>query len=170
MKSVWSVVTVDEGARARKTAIEFCESLIQRFWRRFDFEVSSWSFSDLERPEACSEAARKAVAADIIVFATEMGHALPWYIQGWIEQWVAERKEKEGSLAALWVPNLAPENHHLAYLRKVAHRAGMNFLTQVPEHIPDPLSDCPEVYAARAREMTSVMDDILRQPTPSRFI
>ena len=57
-------------------------------------------------------------------------------------------------------------------VRNIAHRAGMDYLTQVPETIgraiPDSLASCSE----RADRVTSVLDEILHQktvPAPPRL-
>lgn len=170
MKATWSVIAVYGGARARETAVSFCETLVDRFWSRFDFDVNWLSFEMLANNPSCQEGARKAAEADLIVFATETREGLPRHVQSWIEKWLEDRREREGALAALQAEDLAfGDSTARRYLRQVAHRAGMDFLTEVPEHIHDPFEDSPEVYAVRAKQVTSVLDGILRQPPPSSF-
>ena len=171
MKSTWLVVAVYGSAMSRQRAVGFCETLVRRFWARFDFEVSWLSFEDLKVDQAHLEMTRKAAAADLIVFVTEASSGLPRQVREWIEAWLGQRQEREGTLVALQAleETAAPsESESQRYLRQVAHRAGMDFLTDVPEHIHNPFADIPEFYTERATQVTSVLDDILHRPLPPR--
>lgn len=170
MKSTWSVIVAYGNAKARARAVLFCETLIKRFWTRLNFEVAWVSFEELKDDTTSRTNAHRAAGADLVVFATEAGESLPWYVAGWVESWVAQRQEREGTFAALQAQEtVLGESAGLLYLRQIAHRAGMDFLTDVPEHIPDPFAETPEVYTARARQVTTVLDDILRQSSPRSF-
>lgn len=164
MKSKWSVIGAYEGAKSRDALVAFCGSLVNRFWADYDFEVLSWSFADLEDSARQQEAVQKASTAEFIVFATDSGKDLPWHVKGWAETWLARRREREGTLAALQARDSQTVASTLAYLRQLAHRAGMDFLTDVPQHISHPFAESTEVYTARARVVTNVLNDILRQP------
>ena len=53
------------------------------------------------------------------------------------------------------------------YLRTVAHNAGMDYLTQIPQTISSRgIPDSLDSYSKRAGHVTSVLDDILRQKAP----
>lgn len=162
-------MVVYEGTKAQNAAVSFCDDLMKRFWVRFDFEVVSWSFAELEKPDICQEAMGKAVEAGLIVFATDSGNGLPWHIRTWVQSWLAARHFQEGTLVALQVPGATPNATAVAFLRQMAHKGGMDFLTEVPQHMPDPFAESADVYSARAREVTSVLNGILRQPPPPPF-
>lgn len=160
------VVVVYGGAQARPSAVSFCEKLVQRFWTRFDFTMKWWSFDQLGDGCVYQEAAQAAAEADIIAVAAGSKHSLPSQTEAWIEAWLILRKEREGTLACVVGDSVIENPPVQRHLRKVAHRAGMDFLTDVPEQMSDPFADSLEVYTARAKEMTSFMDHILKQPRP----
>ena len=51
-KAAWSVVVVYEDAAARERAVSFCDQLVRRFWAGFEFDLSWWSFAQLEEASA----------------------------------------------------------------------------------------------------------------------
>jgi len=60
------------------------------------------------------------------------------------------------------------DEKHL-YLRNVAHHAGMDYLTKMPENISRGIPDSLDSYSQRAQRVTSVLDEILRkQPVPQQ--
>jgi hypothetical protein len=168
MKRNWSVVIVYEDNVVREAAVKFCDHLVKRFWPGEELDVEWRSFESLEAAPSSKQATGKAAEADLIVFSTRPTGNLPSAVELWIETWLAERGEREGALVGLMERAAAPGGaipHKCMYLRSVAHRAGMDYLTQVPQHIlviPDSLDS----FAARAEQVTHVLDDILRKPTP----
>jgi hypothetical protein len=105
--------------------------------------------------------------ADVIVFAmTSEGDFTPG-LKLWIDRWLAKRNENEGTLAGIFCDTGATAplimSRKEIYLRHVAHRAGMDYLSHLPQRfrrtraIPESLDD----FNARARQMTSVLDEIL---------
>ena len=164
-KTAWSVVVVYEDPAARERAVSFCDQLVGRFWARFEFEVSWWSFGLLEEVESAMEAAAKAGQADLIVFAAKAEGDFPLVVKEWIETWLSQRGDREGLLAGLMeAGGREGPKHHC--LRKVAHRAAMDYLTQVPHDISRAIPDSLDSYCSRADQVTSVLDDILRQQPP----
>jgi hypothetical protein len=171
-KTSWSVVVVYEDATAREEAVRFCDHLMRRFWSRYEFLVGWWSFGVLQLPqEASKEAAEKAREADVIVVATRPESEIPPGIRDWIETWSTQRGDREGALVGLMDPGggasgAAAEKY--VYLRSVAHRGAMDYLTEVPQSlswraVPDSLDSFNE----RADRVTSVLDDILHKPVPA---
>ena len=169
-KSGWSVVVVYEDLAARERAVSFCDQLVGRFWERRELEVNWWPFALLEQAESAAEAAERAARADLIVFSACSEGDFPTAIRVWIECWLDRRGEREGLLAGLLEPAAAPAGregpkHHC--LRKAAHRADMDYLTQVPQGISRAMPDSLDSFSRRAEQMTSVLDEILRhQPPP----
>ena len=166
MKRTWSVVVVHEDDATREQAVRFCDALIQRFWAQCEFEVSWWSYWQLEQANTAKESVAKAVQAKLMVFASRPENAIPPRVELWIEDVLRHRQEPEGSLVGLG--DTETEGHvalvsKSIYLRNAAHRAGMDYLTQVPEEIgfvgPDSLDSCSE----RARQVTNVLDEILHK-------
>jgi hypothetical protein len=60
--------------------------------------------------------------------------------------------------------NREGQKHH--YLRKVAHHGAMDYLTTVPPDTCFSIPDSLDSYTERADQVTSLLDDILRQQAP----
>lgn len=168
-KAPWSVVVVYEDPAARERAVGFCDQLVARFWEQFEFDVSWWSFALLGEPGSARQAAQKAAGAGLVVIAAtpEGDFSIP--VKAWIESWLALRGEREGILACLLEPAAGAGNQEgpkHRCLRDAAHRGAMDFLTQVPQGISRTIPDSLESYTSRADEVTSVLDNILRQQAP----
>ncbi len=174
MKTDSSVMVVYEDAPSRQKAVQFCDRLVERFWSSYGFDISWWSFATLQQADASGEPARRAVAADVIIFATSVEEEIPAPVRAWIEDWVRLRCEREGTLIGLMDPGPGSGGGcagKFCYLRDVAHRAGMDYLTEIPQDVslftPDSLESCTE----RADRVTGVLDEILRhQPPPPHLL
>jgi hypothetical protein len=169
MKATWSVAVIYEDAESQETAMTFCDCLVQRFWTQFGFDVSWWPFDLLSDRGPALDAASRAARADLIVFAAKPTSDIPAHLKAWAEGWLRERQDREGTLVCLAAggedassPSAATE----IYLRHLAHRAGLDFLTEVPHNISFSIPESPESYVQRAQQVTSVLDGILRQPPP----
>jgi hypothetical protein len=167
MKATWSVVILFEDAQTREKAVKFCDQLVERFWAHSEFRLTWMEFSALAEPNAARDAHAKARGADVIVFATRPEGPVPATVTEWVERSLANRTDREGTLAGLIdtstiLTGWAAEKH--AWLRSVAHRAGMDYLTDVPAEIARPIPDSLESFSERAQQITSVLDEILRKP------
>ena len=168
-KSACSVVAVYEDLAARERAVGFCDQLVRRFWARYEFDVNWWSFSLLDQPVSAKAAAEKAARADLILFSATAHGEFPARVKAWVESWLEQRGEREGMLAGLLEPAASPsgpegQRHH--YLRHAAHRGALDYLTQLPPDLSRTIPDSLDSYTRRADEVTSLLDDILHQPTP----
>ena len=166
-KATWSVLAVYEDVLAREMAMSFCDHLVQRFWAKFGFEVNWWPFNLLENPRSATEAGEKALSADLIIIATHREGELPLSIKTWIEGWLTRRGDREGALVGLMDPaaSFDSQTSKDVYLRHIAHRAGMDYLTQLPQQIAHCIPDSLESFAERAQQVTHVLDEILHQRT-----
>jgi hypothetical protein len=168
MKRNWSVVIVYEDNMVREAAVKFCDHLVNRFWPGEELDVEWRSFESLEAAPSLKQTTGKAAEADLIVFSTRPTGNFPSAVELWIETWLAERGEREGALVGLMERTANPSGatpDKCMYLRNVAHRAGMDYLTRVPQHI-HAFPDSSDSLAARAQQITHVLDDILRKPAP----
>jgi hypothetical protein len=164
-----SVLVVFEDAAASAQAVQFCHDLVERFWSQYDFDVVWRSFAELGQNAEQQEATSTASSADLIILASEGN--VPQNIKAWLERSLATRSEREGALVDLCVSDEGPSIEKHMYLRAVAHRAGMDYLTMVPQNMswcgPDSVEACNE----RAQTVTSVLDEILhRQPAPPHLL
>lgn len=166
MKATWTVAVIYENEETREAGIAFCDCLAQKFWTRFGFDVSWWPFQLLSDASGANEALKRAVEADFLIFSSSAQSEPPKHVRGWIEQWVSLRGEREGALVGLPLTGAddlaAPAQLHL-YLRDVAHRAGVDYLTEVPQNIGQLIPDSPDFFAERAQTVTHVLDGILQQ-------
>ena len=170
-KAAGSVVVVYEDAAAREQAVAYCDQLVKQFWARFEFNVSWWSFAMLQQEPAATDAAERAARADLIVFASTLPGDFPVSVQGWMESWLNRRGDREGILAGLLAPGAdlsGREGRKHNYLRRVAHRAAMDYLTQVPQNIARSIPESLDSYTERAAQVSSLLDEILRQQDPLR--
>jgi hypothetical protein len=172
MKATWSVTVVYEDAAKREEAVRFCNQLVDRVWGEHELEVNWWSFDQLAKLDSTAEAAGQAARANLIVFAALAENEFPLEIRAWVERWVAARGDREGMLVGLLGENPGDETaeNHI-YLRKAAHRGGMDYLTEAPEYLLHEIPDSTESYCDRAQCVTSVLDEILRhQPPPPSLV
>jgi hypothetical protein len=163
-KMAWSVVVAYDDTSAREHAVDFCDQLVKRFWSKFEFNVSWWPFSLLQNEPTATEAAEKAAHADLVLLSSQRQEDFPATVKGWIEGWLSRRGDREGMLAGLTGTEPLPggeESPKHRYLRQIAHRGEMDYLTQVPLNIWHPIPESLESYSNRAAEVGSVLDEIL---------
>jgi hypothetical protein len=168
-RKTWSVVVVYEDDPARGRAVVFCDQLVGKFWARFEFDVSWWSFARLADAASATEAADRAIAADLIAFATNREGDFPPPVKTWVETWLTRRGDREGLLIDLLDPVVAAgggEGWKQQYLRDAAHHGALDYLTQIPQDISLTIPDSLDSFSQRADTVTSLLDDILHQQTP----
>lgn len=163
-RSTSSVVVLYEDLAAREHAVQFCDCLVEKFWTSCAFDIDWWAFELLSEPSAASQAREKASQAGWVVVAVAQCGRLALEVKAWIEKWLANRaNQQEGTLIGLLPAHLdqADVDETDTYLRNVAHRAGMDYLTKVPHAISHPIPDSLDSYSQRAQCVTGVLDDIL---------
>jgi hypothetical protein len=111
-----------------------------------------------------TDAARRAVEADLVVFALEPGGDLPHSTKLWIDSWLGKRSEHEGAIIGLTESTGPGDMASLKeiYLRHVAHRAGMDYLSHASPTAPRAIPNSIDSFSERAGRMTAVLDEILR--------
>jgi len=162
-KATNSVLVIYQDDQARQEVVKFCDDLIERFWAEHEFEVNWWSFDLLQEARLARDASARATDANVIIFATRPDGEIAPHVREWVETWVTARGDREGALVGLLDSGDALMGYraqHFVYLRNVAHRAGMDYLTQVPRALSG-VPDSIESYTERADRVTSVLDEIL---------
>jgi len=158
------VVVVYESTGIREHAVRFCEKIGHEPATGALLETDWWSFRFLSHPASADDAALRAARADVVVFAMDAWGDLPEEIKQWIERWLSQRGEREGALVGLLGRE---ESHHEMvpfreiYLRNIAHRAGMDYLSHAAPTARKAIPDSLDSFSRRAGAMTSVLDDIL---------
>jgi len=170
VKERCEVLIIYEDAITRAEAVRFCDALVQKFWSKNNFQIEWCPFSDLQSKTSAFNFAEIAATAHILIFALRPEAGLTWDLHAWVESWLTLRGEKEGTLIGL-LDTIAGESGGIyCFLRQTAHRAGMDYLTQMPNTILDPISDSLDSYTQRAVEVTSILDGILHEHgKPSRL-
>lgn len=170
MKATKWIAVIYDTALARQKAIKFCDGLVSRFWEQFEFGISWWSLKQLEGPNGDQEATLKAGLADLVVFATAHCQRVHPAFERWVGLWLRQREEREGVLVNILPTGVSSESATSPmslYLRSVAHRAGMDYLTDMPEGLSYPIPESVESCAERAQRVTALLDEILHSPMPS---
>jgi hypothetical protein len=168
-----NVVLVCEDNAARQHALRSQAGLGLEDAKPKDKSAGWWLFEQLSVKAHAGEAAAKAAAADLVVFSVSTTGDLPGHVKLWIEMWIANRKDREGALVCLVSHPHSPA--YLAslkeiYLRHTAHRAGMDYLSEIPSASGKALPDSPDSCCERARHVSSVLDEILRAGPNQQFV
>jgi hypothetical protein len=159
------VVVVYEEPAIRERAMRFCERLADE-QKSPEMDMEWWSFALLSEPSRAHDAVEKATRADVVVFAMEARGDLPTEIKLWIEKWLNKRGEREGALVGLLgrregIQEMA--SFREIYLRHVARRAGMDYLSHAAPTLRRAIPDSIDSFSERAGQMTSVLDSILQK-------
>jgi hypothetical protein len=162
-----NVLLIWEDSACRHRATRFCKDLERRFWAQCHFQFDWCALDILQRKETAEQAAAQALESDLLVFALQSERPLPAGFTRWIESWAGRRPVHEGALIGLFQPAArAPlASNREIYLRHLAHRLGMDYLTGVPSSLFEPVPNSLESYADRAGRVSTVLQGILHQPT-----
>ncbi len=169
MKSTWSVVVVYEHPLSREQAMVFCDQMVERFWDKLSFDIGWWSYDMLQEAESGSLAVERAAKADLIIVATGGGDHPPREVRAWLEGSLRGRGDREGAIVGLTrtsvdQPTPCPAD---LFLRNLAHRSGMDYLTQMPQDMCQIIPETCESAEGRATQVTSVLSEILSQHPPA---
>jgi len=156
------VVATYEDELTRKAALRFLDSLVAEFWSRCDFVVEWFSFDSVGGAELNQDTVQKAVDADLIVFAAHPEGELPAGVVRWMQAWCDQRKDREGSVIGLLDPAKegSAQANRYTWLRSMAHKAGMDYLTQAPQQIGF-MPETADPFLQRASASSSTLEEIL---------
>jgi hypothetical protein len=160
---------VYEDDEARRSAVQFCDALVNRYWQELGFDVTWERLLDIEAASLDQGKIAKAAEARIMLFALSPQTELSAAAKTWIECWLSSRGDREGVLVGLSGPAAGPSGSATdksLYLRNAAVRGGMDYLTELPQNLSRSIPDSFESYTARADIVTSVLDEILNKQTP----
>jgi len=164
VKEQCEILIVYEDAITRAEAVRFCDSLVQKFWSRNNFQIEWCPVTDLQSEDSAREHRETAASAHVLIFALRPEAGAPHHLHAWVESWLDQRGEREGTLIGLLDATVSGESGSTyAFLRRVAHRAGMDYMTQMPSSILHSIPDSADSYTDRAMEVTRVLDDILHE-------
>ena len=172
MKAALSILVLCEDVKRRMEAVAFCDRMVQRFWTSCEFDINWVSYRDLADPGKFRTGVKQAASAGLLIFAMRLASSIPPEVEAWMEAWLIQRGEKEGSLIALGDPGhiaSAGISQNFVYLRGIARRGALDYLTEMPEKLGQTIPDGIDAYPERAQQMTSVLDQILRRKIPAPF-
>ncbi len=160
-----SVLVLYESPSARERAVSFYEPLGGQSDAAPRPMVKWYSFDHLSVPQKTEEVVRAAVCADLLAFVASSVGDFPAEIKSWTERWLVRRGDREGVLVGLFLaegglPLGSPCLKEL-YLRQLAHRAGMDYLSHFPGQIMRPIPDSLDSFSERAGRISPVLDEIL---------
>lgn len=160
-----TVLVIYEDETTRNAAVQFCDSLVNRFWARCDFALEWCSFEALTDARAGRAALLKATDADIVIFASHPFGPLPIHVELWIEGWADRRGQRQGALIGLLDPERegCEQTSRYTWMRTMAHKAGMDYLTTAPLEVGGTMP-CLDACAKRADARTNILEGILARP------
>lgn len=167
VKEQWRVVVVCEDESNHDRAIALSHELVNRFWSEFEFEFQWWQFNNLFDSAHAIKAAEAAAEADMIVVAANAGDDFPEPIKSWCKAWLKLRNSREGAVVGLIGTPDKPARpsdakHH--YLHELAHRAEMDFLSELGPVLSHKVPESLEWFHKRAGQVGSTLDSILHSP------
>ncbi len=167
MKKNCSVVVLYEDEPTRQQAVRCFDDLVEKVRSNDGFDTGWASFEDLRDPGTASELVDKAREADFVVFSLRSDGEFSFHALEWMERWLKSKEEsREGALVGLFLNRGDTCQQKEIFLRNLACKTGLDFLTRLPEGAVGIIPDSLNSYTERATCMTGVLDEILQQPPP----
>src|SRR5437899_3117434 len=95
MPELFSVVVLYEDRATRDRALSVCHHMEAQVGDEIDFRFSWWRFDFLGASDLGEEAAKAALAADMLVVSAHPGRGLPMAFTQWVETWLPRRSYRE---------------------------------------------------------------------------
>jgi len=169
-RPILEVAVLYEDSATRDRALQVCDHLALELEDEVKLEFTWWRLDFLTDGRVAWEATESAIRAGMMVFALHLGNSLPATLLHWIESWADDREISDGAVVGLIglgseTANWTSPRHNL--LRKIAERAGMDYLTQ-GHFNPDEISAAAmSDVGEREHSLTPVLKEILSHPHPS---
>ena len=159
------LTVVFESNAARERAAGFCQQLSSCACGTSEPVIRWYSFDDLTIASGSEDVMMASLEARLLAFAVHEEGDLPAAVKKWTEGWLLRRGRREGILVGL-VFEERPSLRKVAclkeiYLRHLAHRAGMDYLSHLPTQFTKVIPDSLDSYNSRAGQMTPLLDEIL---------
>jgi hypothetical protein len=160
------VVILHESNEALGRANAWCDHLLDQHWLEADLEFDRWPFDALQEEANATAVLHAAAEASIVVIAAGTEGCFDEAFCGWAERWVARRAGREGALVGLLTSGSGTSHigcerdvalHHLAL------RAGVDYLSQLPEGHAGGIPEETEWCSDRASTVTGTLSEILER-------
>lgn len=171
-RETWNVTVLYEDTDIRQRAMDVSDLLMRRFWSDIEFDFNWWRFSFLDDPMLARQASRHLSDSNVLILSLRRKNELSANLKRWLEQSLDARGVREGAFIALFDEAGTPPptgSHQDLYLRSLAQRSGMDYLTEAPDVLPGGLPDSLDGFTARAEEHTTFMERILSSAPPPRL-
>ena len=127
VKPLLNVVLLYEDLSTALRAKESLHRIARQLGTDAGFHAAFWRLDLLGEPLRVEQAAIEAAAADVIILSLHSGRELRAEACGWLERWLAYRKEHPYALAALFDAQAASTEKDIpvvAHMKRVAQAAG----------------------------------------------
>jgi hypothetical protein len=171
-KETWSVTVLYEDTDNRQRAMQVGDHLMRQFWSEIEFDFNWWRLGFLEDPVLARQAGRHLADADVVILALSQAGELAAGLKRWLEEHLEVRPVRTGAFIVLFdqadtaSPFGSPKDR---YLRALAQRYGMDYLTEAPTALPGRLPDSLDGFSQRAEEHTTIIEKILTHLPPPRM-
>ena len=133
MNPVLHVVMAYEDVSLAKLAKGKWDSLLKTVQDEFEVDLRLWKFDALQIPELREAAVKDAAEAEMVFVVTHGAGELPSPVKVWIEQWLAQIKQKRDAsrlLTLISAPDKVPASNvsQFAFLQQAARKGSMDFL------------------------------------------
>jgi|SRR5881296_2175125 len=125
-----AIMAYDDVSSAKRGKAAW-DQVLKTLGDSYSMALRLWKFEVLRIPELKEVAVSEAAKADLIFIAASGSNDIPTEVKAWIELWLRQKRNHPSALVALCDPSTATVDQSraqcVAYLRDVAHRAGMDF-------------------------------------------
>jgi len=127
-----TITVLYDGDVTRQRAMAACDFLVHQFWQHVELEFHWWRLDFLRDPQLARAAAQNAVAADFLIFSSDIESHFSPQLESWFESWLEERHGPEGALVDLRPQRRIQAGEREVFLQEVCRRGGFDYLTTMP--------------------------------------
>jgi hypothetical protein len=140
------------------------------------WNIRPWRVDMLKFPPTADEALTEALDAHLIVFAGHSAQALPFWLEGWLEQWAKYRRIKDAALAVvnagspktLSLASAKPDSSQFAKRHDLSVIIDDN-ITSIPSSIEDKSSRVESHLHEREPSMSPFLPQTLDRKTRDAY-
>jgi len=136
------IVVVYEDYAAHVRAHHIHDYLVAHLESELPMEFSWWSFDQLQEALHVDTSVRATASADLVIFSARPGDEWRPAVNLWVASWTRQRAGRPGAVAVVFSQPVSSSNTvpcgRQIRLQSVASGAGMDFLPQKIEHLPNP--------------------------------
>ncbi len=169
---IFSVVVLYEDRETRDHVLNVSRHMALTIGEEIQLKFSWWRFDFLQDADLAEQAANAASHADMLLVSAHPGRGLPLAFTQWVETWLPRRFNQESLLVALIGSEKdSGEDAATEYLRGIAARAGMDYLSKAASSNSEAIKDSERGFGKRRETKTPpLLENIVKQsPPPSHW-